>query len=38
MLLKDYYSEDDDIDQTETDNNDVLKPIKMGSLFQITLL
>ena len=35
MLLKYYYNEDDEIDKTETYENDVLKSMKIGSLFQI---
>ena len=35
MLLKDYYNEDDEIGKTETYENDVLKSMKIGSLFQI---
>ena len=35
MLLKGYYNEDDEIDKTETDENDVLKSMKIGALFQI---
>ena len=35
MLLKDYYNKDDEIDKTETDENNVLKSIKIGSQFQI---
>ena len=35
MLLKDYCNEDDEIGKTETDENDVLKSMKIGSLFQI---
>ena len=35
MLLKDCYNEHDEIDKTKTDENDVLKSMKIGSLFQI---
>ena len=35
MCLKDYYREDDEIGKTETYQNDVLKSIKIGPLFQI---
>ena len=35
MLLKGYYNEDDEIDKTEADENDVLKSMKIGALFQI---
>ena len=34
-LLKDYYNEDNDIDKTQIDENDSLKSMKIGSLFQI---
>ena len=35
MLLKDYYNEHDEIDKTEADENNVLKSMKIGSMFQI---
>ena len=35
MLLKDYYNEDDEIDKTETYENDILKSMKIEPLFQI---
>ena len=35
MLLKDYYNEDDEIGKMEIDENDVLKSMKIGSLFQV---
>ena len=35
MLLKYYRNEDDEIVKPEADENDVLKSIKIGSLFQI---
>ena len=35
MLLKDYYNEHDEIDKTETDENHVIKSMRIGSLFQI---
>ena len=35
MLLKDYYNEDDEIGKTEIDENDVLKSMKIGSLFRV---
>ena len=35
MLLKNYYNEDDEIDKTETGENNVLKSMKIRSLFHI---
>ena len=35
MFLKDYYNEDDEIDKTETDENDILNSMKIGLLLQI---